>query len=316
MKHRGLVGILLVVLLGAGCLPAVRTQKAAEPFPKDAAFETVVPINGFGPVPAPSAPTGGITVTLRTPVPDIPTKITVLRLRGGAPNETMLRNVVASLGLPGGVLGNRQTARGLLLRWTDDDGIRWTYDAEERRLDFRRTDAIETATTTWPDTASLLERANAFLLDRSVRLGWYRAPFAVPEAQPRSWIAFDYRMLVDGRDVVTESGGYVNGANVVVDAGTNATVSGTVILPSEPDRSDYPALARSDVERALLQGGISGASGEVEIASYEFASLRVQGSPTDESATFLVPSLVGIGTRARSDGSRDAFRIVVPLLAR
>lgn len=310
------VGIFLLVLLGAGCLPDVRTQKAAEPFPKDATTAAVAPTNGFGPLPVLPTPKGGIAVTLQSPVPDIPTKITVLRLRGGSPNETMLRNIVASLGLPGGVLGNRQTGRDLLLRWTDDDGIAWTYDAGARRLGFRREGVSETATTTWPDTSALLERANAFLLDRSVRLGWYRAPFAIPESQPRTWITFDYRMLVDGRDVVTDSGGYVSGANVVVDAGTGATVSGTIVLPSEPDRSDYPALPKSDVERALTLGGLSGATGTVIVDAYEFASLRIPGPSSGDSVTFLVPSLVGVGSRVRSDGSREPFRVVVPLLAR
>jgi hypothetical protein len=123
-----------------------------------------------------------------------------------------------------------------------------------------------------------------------------------------------YRMLVDGRDVIRGDGSYVVGADIAVDGPTRMVASGMVRLPSDPERSDYPALNSETVRTSLLAGGLSGASGSIRVTQFEFASLFVPNDATHE--TYLVPSLVGVGERTKPDGSKGPFRIVVPLLAR
>ncbi len=117
-----------------------------------------------------------------------------------------------------------------------------------------------------------------------------------------------YRLVVDGRDVVRSDGSFVNGAEVTVDVSRGKAVSGQLILATDPDRSDYTAVNAAQAEALLKNGGVTGVTGAVSITAYDFASLRV-------ADTYLIPSLIAIGTRTRPDGTPEQIRIVVPLVA-
>lgn len=123
-----------------------------------------------------------------------------------------------------------------------------------------------------------------------------------------------YRALVDQRDVVASDGKYINGVELVVDTANDVVIGGRMSLYANPDRSDYPALSATEAEDALLAGGLSGASGDVTVTQIQFALYRLNDTKAISKRTYLIPSLLAFGTRVKSDGSIEPFRIVVPLL--
>jgi hypothetical protein len=355
-------------LTGAGCLPAVTSPRIAQPLNQ---YENNAPVaakNGFGDLPAISVPKSRMTVKLAQPLPELPTNISVLRLRRGDPTDTQLLNLASAIGLPGGVLGNRQTKRELVLDWTDDKQFHWTYRAAEHSLEFsdERAPAGPLTVSTLPTDDLILRAANDFLqthgidtasyrdplVEPSWNLWWYRArdagrcmdtqtlaavraigasagliaagPPPLPESSKAVCVSPEfparltvhYRMLIDNRDVVTANGAYVNGIELVVDVSRSTVVSGRITLAANPDRSDYPALPAARVSDLLLQGGLSGGTGDVVVSSYQIAALQVEDAASAIPATYLIPSLLASGTRTRADGTQEPFQIVVPLLMR
>ncbi len=120
-------------------------------------------------------------------------------------------------------------------------------------------------------------------------------------------ITVRYRALQDGRDVLKPDGGFVNGAEITIDVSRHSILSGRIILPMDPERSEYPTRKKSDIYKGLENGGVNGATGHITIRSYDFASLRF--------SSYLIPSLIAIGTRTKSDGREEPARIIVPLTA-
>jgi hypothetical protein len=366
--RRLIIPLFIVCLLGAGCTPSIQSPKTAQSLDTYVNQDIIPPKNGFGSLPSISAPKSRVTVKLSAPIPDLPTAITVLRLRRGAPSDTELLNLTAAIGLPGAILGNRQTQRELLLNWTDDKQFHWTYNAAQRSLEFvdQRAPSGPLTVSTLPPNTTIVAVANDFLRARGVSFQGYRQPVVVPdwnqwwtnaENEQRCMdsgalaavraigasagllqgtpppvpkaiavscvnpefparLMVHYHMLVDGRDVVKNDGTYVNGAEILVDISRNAIVSGHITLAADPDRSDYPALTKSQVQEALNQGGLAGTSGDIVITGYDIASLWVPDVTSPTPATYLIPSLIAGGIRQRADGKQENIRIVVPLLAR
>lgn len=355
-------------LTGAGCLPSMTSPKVAQPLDR---YESAAPVpikNGFGELPAIPVPKSRMTVKLTQPLPLLPTAISVLRLTRGGPTDTELLNLASSINVPGGVLGNRQTKRGLVLEWTDDKLFHWTYRATERTLEFsdERAPNGPLTVSALPTDDAIIRTANDFLQTRGINaavyrealvepswnLWWFRAkdarrcmdaqalsdvraigasaglvssgPPPLPESSRVACISPEfparltvrYRMLVDNRDVVTANGAYLNGVELVIDVSRNTVISGRITLAANPDRSDYDALSADRVSDLVMQGGLSGGTGDVVVTSFEFASLSVDDMSSATPATYLIPSLLAIGTRTRADGSSEPFHIVVPLLKR
>lgn len=136
---------------------------------------------------------------------------------------------------------------------------------------------------------------------------------AKPEFPART--AVRYRALLDERDVVRSDGSYVDGAAIVVDHTDKSVVAGRIEMFYDPERSDYPALTNEQVMDLLGRGGLSGASGQIELTTLDFVFLRLEDAATDPRTVYLIPSVMGKGTRTRTDGQAEAFNVVAPLLA-
>jgi len=134
-----------------------------------------------------------------------------------------------------------------------------------------------------------------------------------PEFPARSIVR--YRALIDERDVVRPDGSYWNGAEIVVDTARGAVASGQITMYYDPERSDYPALDADKVKGLLLQGGLSGANGDMTMNTLDFVFLRLEDTSHDPHDVYLIPSLMAKGVRALPDGGSEPFNIVVPLLA-
>jgi len=135
------------------------------------------------------------------------------------------------------------------------------------------------------------------------------------KAEFPSRTAVRYHALLDERDIVRADGSYVNGAEIVVDQSNKSIVSGKINLFYDPERSDYPALTNNQVIDALERGGLSGATGDIEVTTLDFVFLRLEDTSVSPPSVYLIPSVMGKGTRARPDGQTQAFNIVTPLLA-
>lgn len=136
---------------------------------------------------------------------------------------------------------------------------------------------------------------------------------AKPEFPART--AVRYHALLDERDIVRADGSYVNGAEIVVDHSNKSIVSGKINLYYDPERSDYPSLTNGQTLALLERGGLSGATGDIELTTVDFVFLRVTDESTEPNSVYLVPSIMGKGTRTRNDGQTEAYSVVAPLLA-
>jgi hypothetical protein len=122
-----------------------------------------------------------------------------------------------------------------------------------------------------------------------------------------------FHALVDGRDILTPDGRFVNGAELVIDTLKKTVVAGRIMLFPDPDRSDYPALQQSSIVNAL--SGTADSTATTTLSSWSLASMRVESFEGDKRTVYLIPSLVGEGSRVTPDGNSSPARIVLPLLA-
>lgn len=136
---------------------------------------------------------------------------------------------------------------------------------------------------------------------------------ASPEFPTRMTARF--RSLADGQDIVDSDARPEDGITLTVDLARQTVISGSIQLTSDPDRSDYPTRTTAQMTDLLLKGGLSGATGDIDITDYAIDLLRIDDPHTSPRTTYLVPSLVAIGTRAKADGSTEPFRIVIPFTA-
>ena len=128
-----------------------------------------------------------------------------------------------------------------------------------------------------------------------------------------SRVVVRYHALVDGRDILMPDGRFVDGAELVVDATRGKVVAGRITLFPNPDRSDYPALPLATMLKALA--GTPDGSATTTLSAWSLASMRVDAFDGAIRTTYLIPSLVGEGSRVTPDGVSTPARIVLPLLA-
>ncbi|MCC7357520.1 hypothetical protein IT408_03370 [Candidatus Uhrbacteria bacterium] len=158
----------LCALLGAGCSKS-QTLHIAEPFRAFPSQTLVTDRNGFGTLPVFSYSNTNTHVTIEAPLPTLPDAVSVLRLRGGLPNETEWRNITGTIKLPGTLLGDIPKPKSLIASWTDPQGILWNYDALESKLDFTTPIAPTSLTLqTIPASEDIIRIATSFFQTRAL----------------------------------------------------------------------------------------------------------------------------------------------------
>lgn len=360
-----IASLVLAGLMGAGCFQAPPSvSNIAEPLVNTPTPVSIALFKGFGELPQIPAPLSAGKITLAADLPTLPQKITILRLRTGLPNDTELKNVSRSMGIPAGMVGALPETKEFDLNWFDGQEYRWYFQAKERRLEFSNLNLPKSSpltVTKLPTNEQIAHISDLFLISRGVNPNTFRQGIVSPDwnlwwklavergfcmsretlktiralaasvddggfpalaknqcsqAEFPSKQTVKYRALVDGRDVVRADGSYVTGAEIVVDASRSTAISGSITLYDVPDRSDYPAISPAQAKQMLLQGGVSGVTGDITVQNFELVSMQLSDNNLQPSAVYLVPALLGKGATVSSDGSKKAVNIVVPLLAR
>lgn len=131
---------------------------------------------------------------------------------------------------------------------------------------------------------------------------------------------FPARVLVrmaatqDTQAIYHDDGSAENGATFVVDETNGTVVAGKIILPVDPERSDYPGITQDEVRAEVLAGGQGGTpKGAVIITSFTFDWLLVSDGKTPET-TYLYPAIIGHGTMTTVENPSTPYHIVVPLV--
>lgn len=172
--------LLTLVLGGAGCTST--TISVSEPFREFPSQQVVAEKNGFGPLPRFSYPTNSVTVEFDLPVPSPAEAVSVLRLRGGLPNETEWRNITGAIGLPGTLLGDVPTPKSLSASWADSGGTLWSYDAASNKLEFASPVVTTSLTLTQlPATEDIIRLATTFFQTRALPFRDMRDPTVAPD---------------------------------------------------------------------------------------------------------------------------------------
>lgn len=185
------------------------------------------------------------------------------------------------------------------------DWYSWWTDAVKRKLCMSR-DTV--------NTVRALAASNALVSGTLPQLVANTGGTCVkPEFPSRQAIA--YRALIDEQDVVRADGSYLDGAEIVVDTSQNIVTEGRLNMFYDPERSDYPALSKDKITALLSTGGLSGATGDMTLTEFDFVLLRLDDASVASTDVYLIPSILGQGTRTLPDGSSAPFRIVAPLLA-
>ncbi len=173
--------VFLCSSLGAGCFQS-QTAHVAEPFRAFPSQAIVADRNGFGALPAFSSSGAQVQITIEGPLPKPPEAVSVLRLRGGLPNETEWRNITGSIGLPGTLLGDIPKPKSLIASWSDPQGTLWSYDALESRLDFANPVTPSSLTLqTIPASEDLIRIATSFFQTRALPFSDMRDPQLMPD---------------------------------------------------------------------------------------------------------------------------------------
>jgi hypothetical protein len=127
-----------------------------------------------------------------------------------------------------------------------------------------------------------------------------------------SRIPVTFDLVVDERNIIDSSGTSNIGGFLIVNAQTLEVEYGWITLSATPARSDYPAISAEDMRKNLLNGGLGGEpSGSIDINETFFAFIELE-SNDKFGYQYLVPALVGSGTKTLS-GNATPYNIVVPL---
>ncbi len=160
----------LVVLIGAGCTTPQTSPSISEPFETKTPPQTVPREQGFGPLPLITwGQSTGRIIPLPN-LPELPTKITVLREKRSVPNETELKSLGATLRVPGALIGARPETLELDFSW-ESDGFRFHYEAATRHLSFTAIKPLTYPLTvrTLPTNTEIIDVANDFLTQYGIR---------------------------------------------------------------------------------------------------------------------------------------------------
>lgn len=368
MKHFALrlsLGTSLLLFLGAGCSPDLVSTSVAQPFEPQTVPTSVQRASGFGALPTLPPLSHSSNVTLASPPPTIPAKVTVIRPHHGTPNDTEFRNLLNALGISDAFIGKQSNISEISLAWQDDQSYRWSYQGSDSTLSFSSNKQPNEALTgtTLPDTGKLLAMAADFLQNRGLSVQAYGQPYLYPDwsawwskaqasghctdAQALATIRSNassetglqasppilpasqstlcvapefpadfvvhFPAVMDDNIIVNPSGNAIDGVTLTIDTIQQRVVAGSIHLPTDADRSDYPALSAAQVESSLLQGGITNLTGPMNVTAYDLGSIRVSDSQTND--VYLVPSLLANGIQLNTDGTTSTATIVVPLVS-
>ncbi len=124
-------------------------------------------------------------------------------------------------------------------------------------------------------------------------------------------IPITFERIVDQRNVLQQNGAPELGGKLFYDTYTDKIYSGWILIQSDPQRSDYPAITEQEMRSYLENGGISGLpQGNADIQKTSFAFYRFPTAPYQ--AEIMVPALVGDGYQT-VNSQQIPFRVVVPL---
>lgn len=228
-----LASLTLVASFGAGCLPPVTTLKVAEPLDNKTTELFVPRENGFGALPTITVPARRARVTVNAILPQVPDKITIIRLRSGGPNDTELRNIASAIGVPSGTISDNPRRSTLDLTWTDDQGYRWTYHTNERVLEFslERTPSSPLTVSELPSNTKIISLANSFLLARAINPQSYRNAAVEPDwnnwwlRSKASGLCMNIRSLNDVRVIASSASLIAGGPPAIPKADQTTCVS-------------------------------------------------------------------------------------------
>lgn len=117
-----------------------------------------------------------------------------------------------------------------------------------------------------------------------------------------------YPLQIDNRDVVNPDASPVLSYDLAYDASAGAVTKASILLPSNPDRSDYPGATADQIRARFAQNAPSGTTDITSVT----AVLEQITNPAD-GRIYLIPALLGEGTRTAPDGTSSGASIVVPL---
>lgn len=126
-------------------------------------------------------------------------------------------------------------------------------------------------------------------------------------------LPISFEKLIDGWNVVGRDGMPEYGGQIIINTATGQPESGWIYLPSDPQRSDYPAITSEKMKDLIKQGGLSGPMpGNKTVHKIDFAFVRL---PKEKNSLhdFMVPAVIAETTRL-VDGYELPYRIVVPLI--
>ena len=124
-------------------------------------------------------------------------------------------------------------------------------------------------------------------------------------------IPITFERMVDQRNVLQQNGAPELGGKLLYNTYTNKIYSGWLLIQSDPQRSDYPAITEQEMRSFLEKGGISGLpQGNANIQKTSFAFYKFPSMPYQTE--IMVPALVGDGYQT-VNSEQIPFRVVVPL---
>ncbi|HWQ99482.1 MAG TPA: hypothetical protein VN397_01390 [Candidatus Methylomirabilis sp.] len=382
MRKRLILTATVVATLGQGCLPPVTAPTAPDATSTRSALGEPSPEGlvgfkmGFGKLPG-AAPSSGLpagprpSIVLGADIPVIPPDVTVLRERKTAPDEILLQNITSAARVPAGTLGRAPSASALTLRWRDDQGYRWTYDAALHRVGFDRITGADTATVSQLlQDDRLIQTAKAFLDERGaltrgwgkpeLSFSWFKwweralgenrcmndaALGAVRELGKKgdadvknapllpfrdsgarcvnpefpTLQAVDYAATRDEQLVLNDRGESIFAAHLVVNVKDGTVQSGWFELPTDLDRSNYPALSANETLERLRAGGLNPITGSspgvtITLNSFVIGLHKHTVTADDQPRSYFLPALWARGTVRRADGSTTGYATLVPLV--
>jgi hypothetical protein len=310
---RRIVAVTLgLCLFGQGCtLPARNVStlpKQEEPQGQPSPEGFVLFHDGFGFLP------GAPRTATRSP-----RRLTVLRARNPAPNETLLRNVTTAVGIPAGTLGKNVTGKNISVSWHDADGFTWDYNASLQTLTFQGPairNPARVVHTPLPTDAVEWAKAEAtrFFDQHGIeRNSWGREPIIT---KTDDVITITYAASQDVQPVALPSGAPERAGSMTLDPFSKEVISGWAVLPHAMDRSNYPALTSAEILERLRAGGSHPPTSDAIVTITEITSalyrddVIVNGLPR----TFYYPALWARGTSRTGDRITD-YATVIPLVA-
>jgi hypothetical protein len=131
-----------------------------------------------------------------------------------------------------------------------------------------------------------------------------------PQFPSRIPITFD--LVIDERNIINSNGQSEIGGFLILNTNTLDVEYAWITLSATPVRSDYPAISADEMRQNMINGGLGGStSGSIDINETFFAFVRLD-TGDEYSYKYLVPALIGSGTKTLS-GTKTPYNIVVPL---